>query len=131
MIVDSSALVKVVLRQQGWEAHAAAIKRASALAMSAVNLYETAVVLSRNKNSTQSTEELWSFVESRNVEVVPFDKNSARGAAMAYQKYGKGIHPAGLNLGDCPAYALASSRNLPLLFEGRDFARTDIRSALE
>ena len=63
------------------------------------------------------------------VEIVPFDGEQSRLARDAFIRFGKGRHAAGLNLGDCAAYALAASRRLPLLFKGGDFARTDLIAA--
>jgi ribonuclease VapC len=64
------------------------------------------------------------------ITVVPHDEALGRMAARAHAMFGKGKHPAGLNFGDCFAYALAKSRDLPLLYVGQDFAQTDVRSAL-
>ena len=63
-------------------------------------------------------------------EVVPVDARVAREVAEAHHRWGKGVHPARLNLGDCFAYALAKSRQLPLLYIGGDFSQTDIASAM-
>jgi ribonuclease VapC len=60
------------------------------------------------------------------IEVAPVDQDQAEIARQAWQRYGKGRHPAGLNYGDCFAYALATQRRLPLLFRGDDFAQTDV-----
>ena len=64
------------------------------------------------------------------VAVIPFDAEQASLARAAFIKYGKGRHPAALNFGDCAAYALAKSKNVPLLYKGNDFAKTDILGAL-
>jgi len=65
------------------------------------------------------------------IEIVPFDAGQAAIARAAFQKYGKGRHPAALNFGDCASYALAKSKGAaPLLYKGADFAKTDIVSAL-
>jgi ribonuclease VapC len=64
------------------------------------------------------------------VEVVPFTAGQAALAREGWRRFGKGRHPAGLNLGDCFAYALARERGEPLLFKGEDFARTDVRRAV-
>ncbi len=65
------------------------------------------------------------------IAIVPFDAEQASLARTAFLKYGKGRHPAALNFGDCAAYALAKSRNVPLLYKGADFPKTDIVSALQ
>jgi ribonuclease VapC len=70
------------------------------------------------------------WVESFDFEVAPVTGATARLAGEAYGRWGKGIHPAGLNYGDCFSYALAKERDWPLLFIGDDFSRTDILSAL-
>jgi ribonuclease VapC len=63
------------------------------------------------------------------IEIVAVDRNLATAAVNAFERYGKGRHPARLNLSDCFAYGLAKSRNLPLLFKGDDFSKTDITPA--
>ena len=70
------------------------------------------------------------LLERVGIEIVPFDRGLADQARSAFLRFGKGRHPAGLNMGDCAAYALAKSRGLPLLYKGGDFARTDVASAL-
>jgi ribonuclease VapC len=69
-------------------------------------------------------------IDNMNLDVVPFPSADARSARRAYRPYERGIHPAGLNFGDCVAYALASDSGEPLLFKGEDFSKTDIESAL-
>jgi len=61
--------------------------------------------------------------------VIPRDAGLAEVARMAFLRFGKGRHPAALNLGDCASYALAKARNLPLLFKGDDFLKTDLADA--
>jgi ribonuclease VapC len=63
-------------------------------------------------------------------EVVPFTAEHAALALEGWRRFGKGRHPAGLNLGDCFAYALAKARGEPLLFKGNDFAQTDVKAAI-
>ena len=74
--------------------------------------------------------DLDAFLDGLDVVVIAVSLRQARIARDAYRQYGRGNHPAGLNFGDCFAYALAKERDLPLLFKGDDFARTDVRSAL-
>lgn len=71
-------------------------------------------------------DELVSTLADLNVEIVAYDMAQARMAIDAFARFGKGRHPAGLNMGDCATYALAASRSLPLLYKGDDFARTDL-----
>ncbi len=63
------------------------------------------------------------------MELVPVSPDQARAARMAWRRFGKGNHPAGLNVGDCFSYALAETAREPLLFKGEDFARTDVEAA--
>ena len=79
----------------------------------------------------KSTGDLLAFFEAADIEVAVFDESQVQAAVEAYGRYGKGLNPnARLNLGDCAAYALASSFNVALLFKGGDFRATDIQSAL-
>lgn len=73
---------------------------------------------------------MMALIDSFEIEIVPVDAEMAAACGRAYRSWGKGVNPAGLNFGDCFAYALAKSRDLPLLFVGDDFARTDVRPAL-
>ncbi|MDB5570711.1 MAG: PilT protein [Hyphomicrobiales bacterium] len=75
-------------------------------------------------------DEMQRLIADLGFEVVPTTAASARGIAQAYARWGKGVHPAGLNIGDCFAFELAMDRDCPLPFVGNDFARTDVRSAL-
>ncbi len=70
------------------------------------------------------------FVVAAEIDIVPVDQFQMRIAHMAWRDFGKGHHPASLNLGDCFAYALAKQTGQPLLFKGRDFGRTDVKSVL-
>lgn len=128
MIVDSSALLAVVLNEVDEEALARALLSASTLRMSAANWLETAIVLDRR--SPAGATQFEDIVDYLGIEVVPVGIDLARRARQAYRDFGRGNHPAGLNFGDCFAYALAKERGEPLLFKGEDFANTDIEPAL-
>ena len=98
--------------------------------MSAVNAHETVSVL-RVRHGPAAVERFWRFMAVCEIEIVPFDEAQVRVAAAAFDQYGKRIHPrARLNLSDCAAYALAKSRNAPLLFKGNDFTHTNLQSVL-
>jgi len=75
---------------------------------------------------TEGIRDLDLFLATARIELVPFDATQARLAREAFRRFGKGRHPAGLNLGDCFSYALARAMNEPLLFKGNDFSRTDV-----
>lgn len=125
MVIDSSALVAIVRR----EAEGPAMVRAMAGAkcvMSAVTLLESSIVVEGRWGSVL-IEHLEFLLQGARVEVIPFDEVQAKLARRAWQKYGKGRHPAALNLGDCCVYALAELRDEPILAKGDDFARTPIQ----
>lgn len=128
--VDSSALLAILLNEPEAPACIEALIDATSSYVSSFTLFETRVVIQRVA-AHDGLADLAILLERSRVLTVPFDDEQAAVALDAYRRYGKGIHPAGLNIGDCASYALAKSRNLPLLFKGNDFARTDIASALE
>jgi ribonuclease VapC len=90
-----------------------------------VSVLESAIVL-RARKGAAGVCELDLLLHAAGITVVSFDADQALQARAAYEKYGKGVHPAGLNLGDCCTYALARSSGEPLLFKGEDFPLTDL-----
>ena len=95
--------------------------------MSSVNALETRIVLEMGKRiDPQRFDEL---LARWTIDIVPFDETLSDLAFEAYRRFGKGRHPARLNMGDCAAYALATSRGWPLLFKGEDFSQTDVEQA--
>ena len=96
--------------------------------MSAANFLEAAIVLESRSGGTAG-HDLDQFIERGRIELVPVTPEQAHAARRAWRRFGKGNHPAGLNFGDCFAYALAETTGEPLLFKGRDFALTDIEAA--
>jgi ribonuclease VapC len=129
MVVDTSAVVAVLLAEPDAGALAAALASATAPLMSAANYVELLLVsLSRGIAGRSEVDD--TLVDAA-IEIVPVSLEQARLAVTAFERFGKGRHPAPLNFGDCFAYALAKERGLPLLFKGGDdFARTDIVPAL-
>jgi len=127
MVVDTSALVAIVLKEPQAQACMEALIDADALLISAGTLTELLIIASR-RNCVQEINQLMTDLS---FEVVPVTQASAYSAAQAYQRWGKGNHPAKLNYGDCFAYELAMSKNCPLLYVGNDFAQTDVQSALQ
>lgn len=126
IVVDTSALMALLLGEPEAEAIAWALEGAEALAISAGTLAEALIVAGRRGVG----EEMARLVEGLGFEVEAVSPAAARRVAGAYAAWGKGVHPAGLNFGDCFAYALARERRAPLLFVGEDFARTDLAAAL-
>jgi ribonuclease VapC len=128
MVIDTSALFAIVTKEPERERFLILMKEAATVEISAVTLYETRVVLFGRFRDPQVLIQLDEILDAANCKVVPFDSNQANRATHAYRQYGKGYHPAGLNLLDCVAYGLATARHQPLLFKGDDFSRTDVQS---
>jgi ribonuclease VapC len=128
MVIDASALVAILRLEPEREEFSRAILRAPVRLMSPVNWLEVAIRAERAR--IEDVEVLDTFVAASEIEIVPVDQFQMRVAHIAWRDFGKGRHPAQLNLGDCFAYALSKHTGEPLLYKGRDFSRTDIRSAL-
>lgn len=124
--VDTSALLAIILDEPEGEACIAAMESASAVILSAGTMAEALIVADR-KGVASIIERILGQFDFR---IIPITAASARRAAAAYARWGKGVHPAGLNMGDCFAYEAAREHGCPLLYIGNDFARTDIPSAL-
>ena len=125
MILDSSAIVAVMLAEPGYQTILARMGDAELLAAGAPTVVETAIVLSA-RLGRDAGPELDAFLREADVEVIPFTADHYRVAVDAFLRFGKGRHPAGLNFGDCLAYAVATLAGMPLLFVGGDFSRTDL-----
>ncbi|MDX8454101.1 type II toxin-antitoxin system VapC family toxin [Mesorhizobium sp. VK9D] len=128
--VDTSALIAII----GAEADAGefidVFGTSSAALISAATLLEAHCVACQSSGGI-SAAELQVLVDRLELTVVPFDSTQLEAARLAYSRYGRGSrHRAALNMGDCFAYALAKTRNLPLLFKGDNFIHTDIKPAL-
>lgn len=130
MIVDTSAILAIILMEQEADRFASKIAEVDSVAISAANWFESSIVLARRgrQGVTDRFDSL--LIESR-IAIEPVTVAQALIARTAYARFGKGNHPAALNFGDCFAYALAKSKRRPLLFKGNDFQQTDIPSALE
>lgn len=126
---DTSAIVAIIQEEPECEVFLELIRNADSVYFSAVSLLEAGMVL-RSRRGPGAEAELAGIIDGMGIEIVPFDAPLARLALQAFERYGKGNHSkARLNLGDCAAYALAKSKNAPLLYKGTDFASTDIASA--
>ena len=128
MVIDTSAVMAVLLDEPERGRFTALIGAATPRRMSAVTLVEATMVFEGRKGPAGAGR-VDRFVEDGEIEVVPVSVDQARLAQEAFRRFGKGRHPAGLNLGDVFAYALARATGEPLLFKGDDFARTDIAKA--
>jgi ribonuclease VapC len=130
VIVDSSAFVAVLMREDGFESFAQALSTIKPARMSAAAYLETGIVIDARRSPLLSRR-IDDLIASTRITIEPVTEAQARIAREAYRDYGKGSgHPAGLNFGDCFAYALARDKGEPLLFKGANFARTDVRPAL-
>ena len=128
IVVDSSALVAIHLAEAEAEEFSDLIAEDDAPRVSTFTVFETRTVLSF-RGGIAKLREFDAWLRVARVVAVAFDEQQFALAFDAYQRWGNGNHPAGLNLGDCAAYALAKSLDAPLLFKGIDFARTDVGRA--
>lgn len=130
VVLDTSAVAAVIFGEPDAEAFAAALTRhGGELSISAVTRVELEIVLEARQGS-EAVSDAEAMFDRLGVITEPVDAAQASAAFAAWRRFGKGRHPAGLNLGDCFSYALARAAGAPLLFKGNDFAQTDIASAL-
>ena len=128
MVLDTAAIMSILRQEDDAAQMAACIAAASSVCISAVTRLEAfTVAMARGDTGSQKLAEL---LDQLAPQVIAFDEVQSSLAVTAVKSFGKGHHPARLNFGDCCAYALAKSMNLPLLYKGNDFAQTDIASAL-
>ena len=129
MVIDTSALVAILCNEPEAPLFEEALERNATRLISAGTLLETSIVIEARFGEAGGRE-LDLLIHKAQIRIEPFDQEQAEIAREAYRTYGKGRHPAGLNYGDCFAYALGSARGEPLLYKGEDFSKTDIKSAL-
>jgi ribonuclease VapC len=128
MIIDTSAIIAILFNEDDAELYARAITRADSCRISAATFIETAIVVeaqTRNNGGRQ----LDAFIRRAGIAIEPVTEEQAHIARQAFIDFGKGRHSAGLNYGDCFSYALSKSTREPLLFKGKDFAKTDLSAA--
>jgi ribonuclease VapC len=130
IVIDTSAIVAILRNEPEKDRFIDAILLAHPRLMSAVSLQEAGMVLAGRFGDDTAWEALDALLIVLDMEVVAHDAALARAARNAFLRFGKGRHAARLNFGDCAAFALARTNNLPLLFKGDDFARTDILAAI-
>jgi ribonuclease VapC len=125
MVIDTSALVTIALNEPKAELFEQCIVADSMRLISAATLLEVAMVLETRLGEAAGRElDLWLL--KAGIDIVAVDADQIEVARRAWRRFGKGRHPAGLNYGDCFSYALAFTRQEPLLFKGDDFSKTDI-----
>lgn len=128
MVIDPSALIAILLGGPEAPDLARAISQDSERLIAAVSTLETAMVI-ETKKGPAGGREFDLLLHTAQIEMVNMNEEQVLLARAAFLKYGKGRHPAGLNLGDCCSYALARYSGVPLLFKGEDFSKTDIAAA--
>lgn len=128
MIIDTSALLAILLGEPDAGRYEDAIAGAWPRRMSAIALLEAAMVV-ESRGGAKAGHELDVLLEKAAVELVPVTSEHANAARRAWQRFGKGNHRAALNFGDCFAYALAKTTGEPLLFKGENFRHTDVERA--
>ena len=129
IVLDSSALIAILRREPVADDFLRIIAEAEGCLLSSVSFPETSMVLAGRTGDATSWTELDALIARAGIEVVAQDAEPVDVARAAFLRYGQGRHPAALNLGDCASCALAKHRNLPLLFKGNDFSRTDLWTA--
>ncbi|MGE5155355.1 MAG: type II toxin-antitoxin system VapC family toxin [Bdellovibrio bacteriovorus] len=128
MVIDPSALVAILQDEPERRAFNELIENSPNRRLSTPSLVELSIVVEA-RHGAEGIRDLDLFIATAEIELVPFDAAQARIAREAFRRFGKGRHPAGLNLGDCFSYALARAVDEPLLFKGADFPLTDVRVA--
>ena len=128
MIIDTSAVLAVLLDEPDAKLDGNAIATAWPRQMSAVAMLEAAMI-AESRGGIAAEDEFDVLLEKAAVEFVPVTSDLAKGARRAWRRFGKGNHSAALNFGDCFAYAVAKATGEPLLFKGEDFSRTDVAIA--
>lgn len=123
-------MVAILLGEPDADGYALALAGANRPLMSAGTYLETAIVVDTNRDPVLSAR-LDELIDAARIHIEPVTQGQAELARRAYRDFGRGSgHPAGLNFGDCFAYALARSTGSPLLYKGEDFVHTDVASAL-
>jgi ribonuclease VapC len=124
--VDTSALMAILLREPPADDCKAALGADDHPLISAGTMTEALIVAGARGLAS----EMEDLIEQNKCEIVPVTADSARRAAAAHARWGRGAKTAGLNFGDCFAYDVAKQNRCPLLYVGRDFAKTDVKSVL-
>ena len=131
MFLDASTMVAILVDESDAASLARRLEQSAQRYTSPIAVYEAVAAVARRLNVTFRAAEasLDRFLESARVQIVPITAEIGRFALSAFDRYGRGRHPAALNMGDCFAYACAHQLDIPLLFKGGDFPLTDITIA--
>jgi ribonuclease VapC len=125
MVIDTSALLAILLDEPERRLFNEAIEGAESRLLSAATFVEVSIVIEA-RFGAEGLRDLDVFIDRAGIKLISVDSEQAHAARRAFSQYGKGRHPAGLNYGDCFAYALATVLGEPLLFKREDFPRTDV-----
>lgn len=128
MVIDTSAMLAILQDEPERRAFNTTIEAAESVSMSTATLVEASIVIGA-RYGRDGLRDLDLFIAKAAIALVPVDVEQALAARDAFLRFGKGRHPAGLNYGDCFAYALARALDEPLLYKGTDFSHTDVGSA--
>ena len=128
MILDTSALLAILFNEADADIYEHTINDAMTCRMSVANYLEAVLVI-ESRLGEEGGRELDNYLEAAEIGLESVTPEQAQAARLAWRRFGKGNHPAGLNYGDCFAYALAEVTGEPLLYKGGDFALTDVESA--
>ena len=131
MFIDASAIVAMMADESDAKSLSTRLLSAGSRMTSPMALWEASVAYSRifGVEPEEALREVEAYIRALGITVVAIAPATATAAVLAYQRFGKGRHPAGLNFGDCFAYVLAIEHDAPLLYVGDDFSRTDVRPA--
>jgi ribonuclease VapC len=129
MVVDTSALLAILLNEPDAAVYRSAIESAELRLVSAATVLEMGLVI-ETRLGEAAGRELDLLLHKAEFEIVSVDAEQAELGRGAFRRFGKGRHPAGLNFGDCFSYALAIASGEPLLFKGDDFRKTDVPAAI-
>lgn len=132
MVVDASALVAILLNEPEAESFIGALEAAASLSVSPTSFFETVAAIVRVRTCSVSDARVLvsDLLLEASIETAAITPEIGEAAITAFDRFGKGRHPAQLNMGDCYTYALAKVLRQPLLFKGDDFGRTDIEAAV-
>lgn len=129
MVLDTSALVAILIAEPERRAFIDAIEAAETRLISATTFVEVSIVMEA-RHGAEGVRHVDEFIDRAGIEIVAVDQEQAREARRAWSRFGKGKHAARLNFGDCFAYALAIIAGEELLFKGDDFRQTDVQVAI-
>jgi ribonuclease VapC len=129
MVVDTSAVIAILFGEPETDSFVRAIADDPKKMISAFNALESAIVVEAKKGEAGGRE-LDLLLYRAQIEIIAFNGDQVELARTAWRTYGRGNHPAGLNIGDCCAYALSKYSGEPLLFKGEDFSQTDIQAVI-